>query len=99
MKILPVINNIQKQVVDKSNTYKKAGRQGYSIGIRTSRMYKQNKFRTTINVTKGVMKNTSSEDLPFVAGVIGLLLPVPMACVAFLVIGKIIQKGIKLAKK
>lgn len=99
MKILPIIENTGRSVKNTSQRIAKASREGYSIGLRTSKIYKQGEASTLFNVGKSVKKqvckNASIDDLPIIAGAIGMLIPLPLASPILLGLGKITQVIIK----
>jgi len=83
MKILPIVRDIKSDVNNTGTRIKKAADDGYSIALRTARIYKQNNLRKYIGVTRSVgnkiLSGTTVNELPYVAGALGLLVPFPFA--------------------
>lgn len=82
MKILPFANSIKNDVVSSSVRLKRASVYGYSIADRTALIYRQNNIQRLYNITRSVsskiIQGTSQKDLPYIAGAIGLLIPIPL---------------------
>ena len=99
MKILPIITNTCKNIESTSKRLSKASKNGFEIGVRTSQIYKQCEVSTILNVSKGVgkklKKETTIDDLPIIAGAIGLLSPIPLASPILLALGKVVQLVVK----
>lgn len=99
MKILPIITNTCKNIESTSKRLSKASKNGFEIGVRTSKIYKQCEVSTIFNVSKGVgkklKKETTIDDLPIIAGAIGLLSPIPFASPILLALGKVVQLVVK----
>lgn len=99
MKILPIIKSINSDIRSTSNRVSKAGREGLNIGMRTSQIYKQGEISTILNVSKSVkrkvLKGTTIDDLPIIAGALGMFVPLPLASPLMLAAGKIIQIAVK----
>ena len=95
MKILPIIAKTSRSIKDTTVRVSKAGQIGYDIGLRTSRIHKNGEPLTLLNISKSVgrklKKETTIDDLPIIAGAIGMLLPLPLASPVMLVLGKIVQ--------
>ena len=99
MKILPVITNTSQNIGATSKRLSKAGKSGYEIGMRTSKIHKQCEIATILNISKGVgkklKKETTINDLPIIAGAVGLLTPIPFASPIMLALGKVVQVIVK----
>lgn len=99
MKILPIISNTCKNIDATSKRLANAGKNGYQIGMRTSKIHNQCEVATILNVSKGIgkklKKETTIDDLPIIAGAVGLLSPIPFASPILLVLGKIAQVVVK----
>ena len=82
MKILPIITSTSRSIKDTTVRVSKAGKVGYDIGMRTSRIYKKGETGTLINISRGVgrklKKETTINDLPIIAGAVGMLVPLPL---------------------
>ena len=81
MKILPLITGIQKDISSSGGRIKNATSDGYRIAERTSQVYNQGFIRKYINITRSVTNkvasNTTRHELPYVAGALGLFIPIP----------------------
>lgn len=99
MKILPVITNTRRSIESTSKRLTKASKNGFDIGMRTSKVHKQCEIATIFNVSKGIgkklKKETTIDDLPIIAGAVGLLTPIPFASPIMLALGKIVQVIVK----
>ena len=99
MKILPAITNTCQNLGATSKRVSKAGKSGYEIGMRTSKIDKQCEIATILNISIGVgkklKKETTIDDLPIIAGAVGLLTPIPFASPIMLALGKIVQVIVK----
>ena len=95
MKILPLVKGIQNDVTQSSIRLKQAAYSGYSIADRTSRIYKQGNLKKYLNVvrivTSKIASGTTKEEIPYLAGAIGMFLPLPLTSPIFLLIGTIIR--------
>ncbi len=98
MKILPLVNGIKNDINISSKRLKNATLEGYNIGSRTAKVYNQNSFRKYLNITRSVgnkvVKGTTKEELPYLAGAIGMLLPLPLMSPIMLGIGFILRFSI-----
>lgn len=87
MKILPIIVNTSRSIKDTTVRVSRAGKNGYDIGLRTSKIYKKGDTATILNISKSVgrklKQETTIDDLPIVAGAIGMLVPLPLAALRF----------------
>ncbi len=103
MKILPVITNTCQNIESTSKRLTKASKNGFDIGMRTSKVHKQCEVATILNVSKGIgkklKKETTIDDLPIIAGAVGLLTPIPFASPIMLALGKIVQVIVKTLHK
>lgn len=99
MKILPIINNARQNMKTTSKRLSMASKNGFEIGVRTSKIHKKSEIGTMLNITKGVgkklKKETTIDDLPIIAGAVGLLTPIPFASPIMLALGKIVQVIVK----
>ena len=81
MKILPLLTGIQKDISSSGVRLKNATSDGYKIAERTSRVYNQGFIRKYINITRSVTNkvasNTTRQEIPYVAGALGLFIPIP----------------------
>lgn len=81
MKILPLVKGIQNDITSSGVTLKRASVEGYNIANRTAKVYNQGAFRRYLNITRSVTSkvasNTSPKELPYVAGAIGMMTPIP----------------------
>ena len=95
MKILPLVVNTSKSIKETTVRVSKAGKNGYDIGLRTSKIYKKGDTATLLNISRCVgrklKQETTIDDLPIVAGAIGMLIPLPLASPALLALGKVVQ--------
>lgn len=99
MKITPLITSVRKNMKATSTRVSNAGACGYKIGMRTSKIYNQGRISTALNVGKGVtrkvIQTSSVDDLPYVAGAIGLMTPIPFASPVMLALGAAAKMVIK----
>lgn len=81
MKILPLVKGIQNDITSSGIALKRVSVEGYNIANRTAKVYNQGAIRRYLNITRSVtskvVSNTSSKELPYVAGAIGLMTPIP----------------------
>ena len=95
MKILPLVANTSRSIKDTTVRVSRAGKNGYDIGLRTSKIYKKGDTATLLNISRSVgrelKQETTIDDLPIVAGAIGMLIPLPLASPALLALGKVVQ--------
>ena len=93
MIILPVIKGIQNDIFFASCRLRNAAAEGYNIAERTSKIYKQGHVKKYVNVTRSVTdkvaKNTTKQELPYIAGAIGMIIPLPLMSPIFFGIGLI----------
>ena len=103
MKILPIVKNIRTDLASTGIRLHKAGADGYKIGDRTAKIYHQNSVCKYWNVTRSVsgkiVKGTSVRELPYLAGAIGMFVPLPLISPTMLGIGFIVREFIETAKK
>lgn len=99
MKILPIIQNTNKNIIDASIRFKRAYSTGYNNAQNYSKQHNQSKIQKAYGISKGVTKEivkaTTVDDLPYIAGAIGFLTPIPLASPVMLGLGKIAQIVIK----
>lgn len=103
MKILQPVKSLSSEIYNTSVQISRAGKNGCKIGKRTSKIYNSNNLASAVNISRGVgkqiAKNTSIDNLPVVAGALGMLFPYPLTSVVFYCLGKLAQIGIKSLKK
>ena len=91
MKILPLVKDLQEDITLSGMRIKKASIDGYNVANRTARIYKQSNVRKYINVTKTVsnkvVKGTTIREIPYLAGALGVIFPVPLTSPLFLEFG------------
>lgn len=91
MKILPLYEGIKNDITSSGVRLCKATADGYCVADRTARIYKQSVFKKYLSITKSiggkVIKGTTKNELPYLAGAIGLMLPVPLMCPIMLGLG------------
>jgi len=82
MKILSLTTEIQRDLTNSGTKLKQATTTGYSIAIRNAKIYKLGNTHKYLNITRSVgdkiLKNTTRKELPYIAGAIGLLIPMPL---------------------
>lgn len=92
MKIIPIIKNINSDIKSTSVRISQAGVTGYNIGIRKSQIYKDNDLQKILSVKKSIARNMkkqiSIDDLPTIAGAIGLFAPLPFVAPILFCLGK-----------
>lgn len=95
MKILPLVTGIKNDITSSGIRMKKASAEGYNIALRASKVYKQGSFKKYLNVTRSVthkvLSGTTKQELPYLAGAIGLMLPIPFMCPILFGIGLLIR--------
>ena len=91
MKILPLINGIKNDVTASGIRLKRATVSGYNVASRTAKVYRQGNLKKYYNVTKSVsshvVRNTTKNDLPYMAGAIGMMIPIPLASPIMMALG------------
>lgn len=99
MKILPVIANTNRNIKQASVRFKTAYRTGYNNAKLYSQQHKYGSIKKacgiSIGVTKEIVKTTTIDDLPYIAGAVGLMTPIPFASATMFILGKITQVIIK----
>ena len=95
MKILPVVNNIKKDIITSGTHLRKIAGSGYDIADRTAKIYKQGSFKKYFNVARSVsdklVKDTTIKELPYIAGAIGMFIPFPMISPILFGLGLIVR--------
>ena len=95
MKILPIINSMKKDVTSSGIRLRHTAEDAYKISTRTAKIYNQNNLTKYINITKytgsKIIKNTKKEEIPYIAGAIGMFIPVPMTSVIMFALGMIVR--------
>lgn len=95
MKILPLAKEIKSDISLSSIRLKQASENGYKIANRTAKIYNQSNFKKYINVTRSISnkiaKNTTVKELPYIAGAIGMLIPLPLISPICFGVGYIIR--------
>jgi len=91
MKILPLVYGIKNDIANSGMRLKEAGMDAFNVATRTAKIYHQGEAKKYLNITKRVsskvIKSTTKNELPYVAGAIGLILPVPLMCPLFFGLG------------
>ena len=95
MKILPIVLAMRHDIASSGNRLKNATTAGYKIADRTAKIYNQNDIVKSLYITKSIYnnitKNVSKDDIPYIAGAIGAILPIPFITPIFLTAGFIIR--------
>ena len=103
MKILQPVRSISSEIYSTAVSVARAGKDGCRIGKRTSQIYKSGNIVSAVNIGKGLgkqlAKTTTVDNLPIVAGAVGMIVPYPFMSVLFYCLGKLVQIGIKSYKK
>ena len=91
MKILPFTGSIKSGVISSGARIKRASVYGYQVATRTAQIYKQSEAKRIFNITRSVsskvINGTTLKELPYVGGVLGLLVPIPFALPILMGIG------------
>lgn len=91
MKILPLVKDIKNDVTTSGIRLKQATADGYDIAIRTAQIYKLGNVKKYCNITKcigqKVIKSTTIKEIPYVAGAVGLFIPLPLVSPLFISLG------------
>jgi len=105
MKIQLFVNGIKNSITSTGFRIRKASVEGYVLADRTAKVYKQNNIKKYYNATKSIAakitKNTTADELPYLAGALGMLIPLPFASPILMGVGlvaKYIAKGIDLLR-
>ena len=103
MKILPLVKGIQTDISSSGLRLKNAASYGYNIADRTAKIYHQSGFKRYFNVTRSitskVVAGTTTKELPYLAGAIGLLIPVPLMSPVMMAIGFLARFVLSYAEK
>ena len=95
MKIPSIVNNIKTDIYATGERLKNAGLVGYDIADRTAKIYNQNNIIRYINITRSVgdkiIKGSTINELPYLAGALGMFVPLPLASPVLLGLGFIIR--------
>lgn len=82
MKILSLTAEIQKDLTNSGIKLKQATTTGYSIASRNAQIYKLCNAHKYLNIARSIgdkiLKNTTRKEIPYIAGAIGLLIPLPL---------------------
>ena len=99
MRILPIIQNTNRNIKEASVRFKNAYHVGYHSANTYSKQHNLGKIKRAYGIGKGITKEivkvTTVNDLPYIAGAIGFLTPIPFASPIMLALGKIVQIAIK----
>lgn len=99
MKILPIIQNTNRNIKEASVRFQNAYRMGYNNANIYSKQHNHGNIKRAYGISKGVTKEivkvTTIDDLPYIAGAIGFIAPIPFASPVMLALGKIAQIVIK----
>ena len=91
MKILPFTGSIKSDVVSSGARIKRASVYGYQIATRTAHIYKQSEAKRILNITRSVsskvINGTTLNELPYLGGALGLIIPLPFASPILMGIG------------
>ena len=91
MKILPLVNGIKKDVASSGIRLKNSATEGYNLAARTANIYHHGILKKYYNATKciscNIKRRTSRQDLPYMAGAIGMFIPIPLASPILLALG------------
>lgn len=102
MKIKPIVRNINHQIKQTPQRYYCAGKNGYCKGKSVAQENKHNSvhkmYDISVGVSKEVFKSASIDDLPPIAGLLGLCTPIPFASVAMYALGKVVQVAVNLSR-
>ena len=83
MKILPLVKEVQNDIASSGIRLKQATTEGYKVANRTSQIYKQGNVKKLINIARSVSskvaQGTTTKELPYLAGAIGMFIPIPFA--------------------
>lgn len=103
MKILPIIKSVGNDIKSTSKRVAEASTSGYNIALRKSRIHQNGDVITLMNIGKGVTKKvlreTTIDDLPIIAGAVGMFVPLPLASPIMLGLGKTVQLVVKAFKR
>ena len=103
MKILQPLKSLSGEIYNTSVQIARAGKNGCKIGKRTSQIYNSSNLASAVNISRGMGKQlartTTVDNLPVIAGALGMLVPYPLTSVIFYCLGKLAQIGIKSFKK
>lgn len=103
MKIVPVIKNVSSDIKNTSVRISKAGVDGFNIGARKAKVYREGDIAAFTSITKSVgrkvRKQTTVDDLPIVAGAVGLFIPLPLISPIMFGLGLAVKYGVKILKK
>jgi len=95
MKILPLVKGIQKDITTSGSRLKGASVEGYNIANRTAKIYKQSKIKKYYNITRcvtnKVASRTTKQEIPYVAGAIGMITPIPFMSAIMFGLGYLIR--------
>ena len=95
MKILPLVNTIKNDVALSGMHLRNVAHDGIKIANRTAKVYHHGNVRKYFNAARSisdkVIKNTKREDIPYIAGAIGMMLPIPLTCPLFIGLGYILR--------
>ncbi len=91
MKILSLANEIRNDVTTSGMKIRRATTTGYNIADRSAKIHKLGNFRRYLSISRSVgskiIKSTTRKEIPYVAGAIGMFIPLPFACPVMMGLG------------
>ena len=98
MKILPLVKGIQEDISSSCTRLKKVAKNGYTIADRSAHIYKLGSagkyWNAARSISDKIIKSTSKNDIPYIAGAIGMMLPIPLSSPLFLLLGFFVRYSI-----
>ena len=95
MKILLLANELKNDVSSSGTKLKKITASGYDIAKRNAIIYKLGYTHKYYNATRCIsdklIKSTTKKELPYLAGALGLLIPLPFMCPILMGLGFLIR--------
>lgn len=95
MKILPIVNDIKTDITTSGVRIKSAATDGYSVAERTAKIYKHNSLHKYINITRSIgnkiIKGTTVNELPYIGGALGMLVPLPLFSPLLMGVGIVVK--------
>ena len=103
MKISPIAEKLRTNITKQHNKVKSARKRARNVTGYIAKKQDYGNFRkkltTEYNTAKLLGKQINTNNLPFIMGAFGLLIPIPIAAPTLFIIGGLISMGIKAYNK
>lgn len=95
MKILPLVTDIKRDIAASGTRIKRASRDGYSIANRSAKVYGHGVLKRYFDITRSIsnkiISGTTKQEIPYLAGAIGMMVPLPLTTPLFFGLGLLVR--------